>query len=280
MSSARVQVPAILYGTAWKKGDTAQLVLLALRTGFRGIDTACQPKHYNEPGVGTGIAAWLKDGHARHDLYIQTKFTSVSGHDPDRIPYDPHAPLPDQVAQSFAASLRNLQTDYLDCLVLHSPMPTAEETLLVWRAIEATIDAGATLQAGISNCYALSTLRELHRAARHKPAVVQNRFYAQTGYDRDIRAFCLDNGLVYQSFWTLSANPEVLAHATMAALGSVHGKTPAQILFRYLTQSGVVPLTGTRSEVHMLEDLAIVDFELAVTERRAIDALLAHQGRG
>lgn len=49
-------VPAVFYGTAWKKDKTADLVELALRTGFRGIDTACQPKHYNEPGVGEGIA--------------------------------------------------------------------------------------------------------------------------------------------------------------------------------------------------------------------------------
>ena len=273
-------MPALLYGTAWKKADTAQLVSLALRTGFRGIDTACQPKHYNEPGVGAGIAAWLKDDHSRHDLYLQTKFTSVSGHDPAQIPYDPHASLADQVAQSFAASLRNLQTDYLDCLVVHSPLPTADETLLVWRAIESIIDTGATRQAGISNCYTLSTLRDLYRAARHKPAVVQNRFYAQTGYDRDIRAFCRDNGLIYQSFWTLSANPEVLAHPTLAAIAAAHGKTAEQVLFRYLAHSGVVPLTGTRSEAHMREDLAIFDFELAASELRAVDAILAHQGRG
>ena len=280
MSSAGVQVPAIVYGTAWKKAETAPLVSLALRTGFRGIDTACQPKHYHEPGVGEGIAAWLTGGHSRSDLYIQTKFTSLSGQDAARIPYNPHAPLAVQVAQSFAASLRNLQTDYLDCLVLHSPMPSADETLQVWRAIEAIVDAGGVRQAGISNCYTLSTLRDLYGAARHKPAVVQNRFYAQTGYDRDIRAFCVDNGLIYQSFWTLSANPEVLAHARIAALAAVHRRTAAQVLFRYLTQSGVVPLTGTRSEAHMREDLAIFDFELALTERAAIESILANQGRG
>src|SRR5437764_13948836 len=52
-----IRMPQILYGTAWKKADTAQLVTSALRQGFRGIDTACQPKHYEEPGVGAGIAA-------------------------------------------------------------------------------------------------------------------------------------------------------------------------------------------------------------------------------
>src|SRR5450631_3893652 len=112
-SAADVRVPAILYGPAWKKDDTARLVTLAIETGFRGIDTACQPKHYDEAGVGAGVAACLNTTLTRRDLYLQTKFTSVSGHDPARIPYDPKASLGEQLAQSVAASLRNLQTDYL-----------------------------------------------------------------------------------------------------------------------------------------------------------------------
>jgi diketogulonate reductase-like aldo/keto reductase len=272
-SSAGVRVPAILYGTAWKKADTARLVSLAIQTGFRGIDTACQPKHYDERGVGAGIAACLNAGLKRGDLYVQTKFTSVSGHDPRQIPYDPNAPLADQVAQSFGASLRNLQTEYLDCLVLHSPLPTREETLLAWRAIEAIVDAGGTRQAGISNCYSLSTLQDLCSSARHKPAVVQNRFYAETRFDREIRRFCQENGLIYQCFWTLTANPEILAHATIVALASAYGKTSAQIVFRYLTQTAVVPLTGTRSETHMREDLSIFEFELAPSDLRDVEGI-------
>lgn len=55
-----VRVPEIIYGTAWKKDRTAALVEQAIRLGFRGLDTACQPKHYHEPGVGAGLAACLK----------------------------------------------------------------------------------------------------------------------------------------------------------------------------------------------------------------------------
>jgi diketogulonate reductase-like aldo/keto reductase len=108
----------IIYGAAWKKADTARLVTLAIQTGFRGIDTACQPKHYDEAGLGTGVAASLKQGLTRADLYLQTKFTSLSGQDPERIPYDREASLPDQIAQSIAVSLANLQTEYLDCVLL------------------------------------------------------------------------------------------------------------------------------------------------------------------
>jgi diketogulonate reductase-like aldo/keto reductase len=272
-SIAGVRIPGILYGTAWKKTDTQRLVQIAIQLGFRGIDTACQPKHYDEAGVGAGVAASLNSGLSRSDLYLQTKFTSVSGQDPRRIPYDARAFLPEQIAQSFAASLRNLQTDYLDCLILHSPLPTAERTLAAWHALESLVDAGGVRQLGISNCYALDDIEHLWRHSRIKPAVVQNRFHAETGYDREIRAFCGQHQIVYQSFWTLTANPHILAHAAITALASTHKRTPPQILFRYLTQTGVVPLTGTRSEAHMRDDLGSFDFELTAAERRAVDEI-------
>src|SRR6185437_14453128 len=105
-SAAGVVTPRLLYGTAWKKAETARLVTLALQEGFRGIDTACQPRHYDEPGVGAGIEAAVGEALSRSDLYLQTKFTPIRGQDPARVPYDPHAPLAAQVTQSFAASLR------------------------------------------------------------------------------------------------------------------------------------------------------------------------------
>jgi diketogulonate reductase-like aldo/keto reductase len=273
-SASGLHIPKLLYGTAWKKSETALLVELAIKTGFRGIDTACQPKHYDEAGVGTGIAACLNTGLTRSDLYLQTKFTSVGGQDPQRVPYDVSAPLPTQVMQSFAVSLRNLQTDYLDCLILHSPMPTRDLTLIVWRAFESLADTGGIRQLGISNCYDLADLEHLYQQVRIKPAVVQNRFFADTGYDREIRAFCAEHQIIYQSFWTLTANPDILAHPTIATLGLRYHRTGPQILFRYLTQAGVVPLTGTKSAKHMREDLSIFEFELNDAELDAIDKLL------
>jgi diketogulonate reductase-like aldo/keto reductase len=273
-SSANVRIPRIIYGTAWKKSETAHWVGEAIRRGFRGIDTACQPKHYDEPGVGAGVALSLDDALVRADLYLQTKFTPVSGQDPKRIPYDPNLPLAEQVTQSFAASLRNLQTGYLDCLVLHSPLASPALTLEVWRAMESLVPGGGVRQLGISNCYALEQLKALHDSARIKPSVVQNRLYAETRYDREIRAFCRSRRIIYQSFWTLTANPHILKHGTVAGLASKYGRTPAQVLFRHLTQRDVVPLTGTRSERHMREDLAIFEFELEDRDLAAMDALL------
>ena len=79
---------------------------------------------------------------------------------------------------------------------------------------------------------------------------------------------------MYQSFWTLTANPHVLAHASVTALSKKHQRTPAQVFFRYLSQEGIVPLTGTQSEQHMREDLASFAFELTEPELASITALL------
>ena len=277
-------LPRILYGTAWKKDATERLVAEAIRQGFRGIDTACQPKHYDEAGVGRGVAQCLgegierrgadRDGIERGDLYLQTKFTSLDGHDPKRVPYDPRAALDVQIAQSFETSLRNLQTSYVDCLVLHSPLRSFEQTLAAWRAFEAIANSRRARRLGISNCYSLEALESLYRSASVKPAVVQNRFYKETGYDAAIRAFCRAHGIVYQSFWTLTANPQLLASSAIRTIAAHHGRTPEQVLFRYLTQQDVVPLTGTTSIEHMREDLAIFEFTLTDDEQAAVTALL------
>ena len=274
ISACGVRMPGILYGTAWKKERTAALVEQAITLGFRGIDTACQPRHYDEAGVGAGLAACLTAGLTRADLYLQSKFTPVDGQDPARMPYDPKASLASQVAQSFQTSLRNLRTDYLDGLVLHSPLANDRQTMDVWRAMEAIFETGGAKQLGISNCYTLEQLERLYRKARVKPAVVQNRFHAETRYDREIRGFCRQHQILYQSFWTLTANARVLAHDTLRALASTYERTPAQVFFRYLTQIDIIPLSGTTSQAHMREDLAIFEFELTQSECDAVAALL------
>lgn len=94
-----VQMPRMIYGTAWKEQRTADLVERAVLAGFRGIDTACQPKHYQEELVGAAIAKVQKvHGIPRTDLFLQTKYTPEAGQDPKRIPYDPRASLPEQVS--------------------------------------------------------------------------------------------------------------------------------------------------------------------------------------
>jgi diketogulonate reductase-like aldo/keto reductase len=264
--------PPLLYGTAWKGTRTAGLVERALELGFRGIDTACQPKHYDEAGVGRGLAACLGRGLRRADVYVQTKFTPLGGQDPERVPYDPEAPLRDQVQQSCAASLRNLGVSQLDAWLLHSPFERQADTREAWRGMEDAVDAGLVRALGISNCYDPAVLSSLWRSARIKPSLVQNRFHDKTGYDRQLRAFCTEHGLRYQSFWTLTANAAVLASVELRAIARRHSASPAQVFFAYAGARGITPLSGTCSEEHMRDDLSLPT--LSPGESATIDRLL------
>jgi diketogulonate reductase-like aldo/keto reductase len=273
-TSAGVKMPRIIYGTAWKKDRTADLVEKAIQAGFRGIDTACQPKHYNEPLVGAALQRIKEHGIEREALFLQTKFTPLSGQDPRQVPYDENSPIELQVAQSFEASIKNLQTEYVDSLVLHSPMAPHTLLMKVWNAMENIQKTGGARQLGISNCYHTEVIRSLYADANVKPAVLQNRFYQETGYDANLRHWCTHHGVIYQSFWTLTANPHVLASNAVRTIAQKHKKTEAQIFFRYLSHSGIVPLTGTTSEQHMKEDLSIFEFELSSEDLKNMSLLL------
>ena len=89
----------------------------------------------------------------REDLFIQTKFTSLNGQNPNRIPYDKTAPLEKQVQQSLAKSLENLGVSYLDSLVLHGPLRSHEDNMRVWREFETAHDNKVTKQIGRNHSY-------------------------------------------------------------------------------------------------------------------------------
>ena len=125
-----------------EENATAGFVQKALEMGFMGLDTACQPKHYNEPGVGEGLRRFLIRGKSRENLFVQTKFTPVTGQDPKNIPYDSNASLEEQVKQSLGVSQNNLGPEPIDSLVLHSPLPDWDELKQVWEALESTVDKG------------------------------------------------------------------------------------------------------------------------------------------
>jgi diketogulonate reductase-like aldo/keto reductase len=258
-------VNRFIYGTAWKEEATEQCVAAALAAGFREIDTANQRKHYYEEGVGRAIA---RSGVPRDQLFLQSKFTFRDGQD-HRLPYDPNAPIATQVAQSYASSLEHLRVARLDSYVLHGPSqggglgPDDHEA---WYAME-KLGAGAL---GISNVTARQ-LRELLAFANIKPAYVQNRCYAQRGWDADVRSICRAEGITYQGFSLLTANRQVVAR--LGPLAAKYSVQPAQIVFRFAQQIGMLPLTGTTDPRHMRQDLAIGAFSLAPDEVAMVEKL-------
>lgn len=248
---------------------------LALRTGFRGIDTANQRRHYFEAGVGEGLAAAYRAGMVtRADLFLQTKFTYRPGQD-HRLPYDPEASLSVQVAQSMASSLEHLGTDQLDSYVLHGPSSGhgwTDADAEVWEAMKRERDAGHTRLLGVSNV-SLRHLEQMIAAQSEAPAFVQNRCYARFGWDREVRRFCRERKIVYQGFSLLTANAEVLRHPAIGSLAAQAGASAAQIVFAFARAVGMLPLTGTSDAKHMKQDLASAQLELPLEAVRSIENL-------
>ena len=268
-------IPAFLYGTAWKEERTAPLVRAAVQAGFRGIDTANQRRHYFEQAVGDALEGLYQDGRlTRQDLFLQTKFTYAGGQD-HRLPYDPQADFPTQVRQSFASSLQHLRTDSLDSYILHGPSVArglSDADYQVWKEMEALCREGKTTFIGVSNV-SLGQLRMLVQAAEIPPRFVQNRCFAVTQWDRDVREFCAAQNIIYQGFSLLTANPQLFREPDMIKLARRHQKTVAQVIFRFAQQVGMLPLTGTTDGSHMREDLGSSTFQLAEDEVRLIEGL-------
>jgi diketogulonate reductase-like aldo/keto reductase len=270
-----VRVPRFLYGTAWKEERTQPLTELALREGFRGIDTANQRRHYHEATVGQAIAAAVAGGVvAREGLFLQSKFTFRAGQD-QRLPYDPQAPVRAQVEQSFSSSLEHLGVEDIESYLLHGPTRRsglAAADWEAWRAMEELHAGGRVRLLGVSN-FSLEQLRHLRAGARVPPRLVQNRCYASRGWDRAVREFCAAHGMVYQGFSLLTANRDVLVHPELVRVARRHGRSAAQVVFRFTLEVGMVPLTGTTDAGHMREDLEAFEFRLAPDEVERIERL-------
>ncbi|SCZ89831.1 BZ3500_MvSof-1268-A1-R1_Chr9g10611 [Microbotryum saponariae] len=282
-----MQQPAMLYGTAWKGARTTALVVQAVLAGFRGIDTACQPKHYRQELVGQAIEQ-LKTRHGinRDQLWIQTKFTSLDGQDLSQpLPYDKGAPLAQQVRQSFETSLKQLGTDYVDSLIMHAPMRTREETRSVWTEFESLVKSGKVREIGISNIYDVDLFDWCFGTFEIKPSSIQNRFVEEH------LNFCtpilerltqrVKEAQSPSSIWPEihfksdpSPPPPILDPQILRQLSLPQAltfsesrtrlRTAAQILYYLLMTTRrwpkgmIIPLTGTTSEQHVQDDIEVM----------------------
>lgn len=269
-----VPVPSFMYGTAWKKEATTQLVQRAVAAGFTAIDTANQLIHYQEALVGEALLVLAQQGVARDRLFLQTKFTPTNGQD-HRTPYDASADLTTQVTQSFDSSLAHLHTDYLDSYVLHGPYQRqglGAADWEVWAAIEGLYRSEKTKMIGISNVTAEQLIQLCARAAV-KPMMVQNRCYAALGWDKEVREICRAHGIIYQGFSLLTANREIFGDPGIRAVAQRLGAGLAQVVFRFAMQVGMLPLTGTTNQQHMKDDLEAEQLTLTADDMRLIETI-------
>jgi len=275
MATEPLHTPDFLYGTAWKEERTAALTELAIRAGFRGIDTANQRRHYFEAGVGEGLAAAYRAGLVtRADLFLQTKFTYQRGQD-HRLPYDGSASLAVQVAQSLASSLEHLGAEHVDSFVLHGPSSAddwGDADAEVWEAMRKERDAGRTRLLGVSNV-SLQQLEQMEAGHAELPTFVQNRCFAHLGWDGEVQSFCKERNITYQGFSLLTANAEVLEHPALIDFAQRLNATPAQVVFSFARAVGILPLTGTSDPEHMKQDLASTRMTLPPEVILAIESM-------
>jgi diketogulonate reductase-like aldo/keto reductase len=181
------------------------------------------------------------------------------------MPYDPRLSIADQVHASVTSSLANLTastgtdashaTTYLDCVLLHSPLPRREGTAIAWTTLSSYVASGKIRHLGIANV-ALPALDFLVNHMEIKPSVVQNRFYPGSKYDVPLRRFCREQGIVFQSFWTLTGNPGLLKSEVIKELAKEVGVSVQVALYALVVGlEKVTVLDGTTNEERMVEDL-------------------------
>ncbi|ROW00297.1 hypothetical protein VMCG_07254 [Cytospora schulzeri] len=262
----------LLYGTAWKKDETADLVSKAIRAGYTAFDTACQPRHYREDLVGEGIRkafaeGILKDRDQIWSCYqIQTKFTRPSGQDPETAPYDMNASIEEQVHTSIKTSLHNLrhyadldsssdESVYLDSLVLHSPFSDFNDTLTAWRTMS-TYVPHRIRALGVSNI-PHSLLINLYDSVDVKPFYVQVRFHPETNWEIPMRRFCASKGIVFQAHKVLKQKQDMLASDFMGEVSSAVGISRHFSMYLCVLGLGeyMSIVGGPKSEVHMKENI-------------------------
>jgi diketogulonate reductase-like aldo/keto reductase len=158
--------PALIFGTAWQRGNTATNAHSALALGFRALDTANQPRHYDENALGSVLRDAFRAqsqgglGLRRAQLWVQTKFTHASGHhmhhrgaddynsssSPPRMPYPADRPVREQVRLSLRSSLEHLGLEWIDALLLHAPVGCGSDLgsadLQAWVAMEQLVIEG------------------------------------------------------------------------------------------------------------------------------------------
>ncbi|MSU50417.1 MAG: aldo/keto reductase [Opitutus sp.] len=285
----------------WKlpKPAVPALVQEAIRAGFRHLDCACD--YGNEPEVGTGLAAALRDGLCRRDdLWVTSKLWNTY-HEPKHV------------RAACERSLRDLRLDVLDLYLIHFPIalayvpfevryppewfhdPAAAHPAMkpihvsyaeTWGAMEEVQRAGLVKHIGVCNLN-ISMLRELLGICAIRPAVHQMELHPYLAQPRQLR-FCQQEKIAVTAFSPLGApsylplgmaKPEenVLADPVVTAIAVAHGKTAAQIALRWGVQRGCAVIPKTQTPARFAENLALFDFTLSAAEMAAIDGLDRHR---
>lgn len=247
-----IKMPILGYGVFQiTPGECERCVSDAIESGYRLIDTA--QAYRNEEGVGAAIK---NSGVPRKDMFITTKvWNSNAGYE--------------RAKASIDISLRKLQTDYIDLLLIHQPVGDYFGT---WRAMEEYYRAGKLRAIGVSN-FKPAIFREFAGQVDIKPMVNQvetHVFWQQ----RELREVMEPYGTATMSWGPLAeGRNHYFTNETLVGIGKHYGKTAAQVALRFLTQSGIIAIPKTVRKARMAENIDVFDFRLTDEEMQAIRLL-------
>lgn len=247
-------MPVLGLGT-WTQNNTnaAESVYVALKNGYRLIDTA---RYYgNEKGVGEGLKRAIADGIVkRDDVFITSKIMPGNYNN---------------AAAAIDASLKDLQLDYLDLMLIHQP---GSNDKAVYRAMEQGVKEGKLRSIGISNYYTKQQVDEVLSYAKITPAVIQNEnhiYYQNTALQNYVKQY----GIVIECWYPFGGRgntKDSFENKTVVEIANAHGKTPAQVILRWQVQAGYVTVPGSANPEHIAENIAVFDFVLSEDEMERI----------
>jgi 2,5-diketo-D-gluconate reductase A len=245
-------MPRVGVGTSpMNDGDAERAVAMALDVGYRLVDTA--ENYRNEAGVGRAIRQV-----PRGEVFVTSKFNkrwhSVDG-----------------VRTAFEASAEKLGVEYLDLLLIHWPNPDQDRYVDAWRGLIALREAGLVRAIGTSN-FKPAHLQRLIDETGVAPEVNQVQLSPVWAKQTE-REFHARHGIVTEAWSPLGKGTDLLDHPTVQAIANAHGRTPAQVVLRWETQQGVVPIPKSSNRERLEENLAVFDFELTDAELGKLSAL-------
>lgn len=246
-----LQMPLLGFGTFLLNGETCvNSVVSAIQTGYRMIDTA--EAYGNEKEVGIGIR---QSGIPREELFLVTKVNFKS--------YE-------QAEETVQQSLANLQTDYIDLLLLHWPFANYYKA---WRSLEKLYADGRIRAIGVSN-FEPDQLLDLIAYNKVVPAVnqIETNLYCQRTTERGWMEKKQVAHMAYAPLGQGNRN-EMYAEPAVLALAEKYGKTSAQILLRFLIQKNIAVIPRSADPEHIRDNFAVFDFSLNVAEMDTLSAL-------
>jgi 2,5-diketo-D-gluconate reductase A len=239
--------------------ETREIVLKALETGYRSIDTAAA--YENEEGVGEALR---RSGLDRDEVFITTKVWN-DDHGRDRAP------------KAFERSLDRLGLEQVDLYLIHWPTPAADDYVETWESLCELKEGGRARSIGVSN-FLPDHLERIIEASGVTPALNQIELHPRL-QQPELRAFHDEHGILTEA-WGPLGRGQLLGDAAIEEIASAHDRTPAQVVLRWHIQLGNVVIPKSATPARIEENFHVFDFELSSDEMESIGALDAGERTG